>query len=210
MKKFIVVFIIVVIIFGTSVIVFTEGDIPSIRIVKQEQNNGTLKRLIHVYLDENIGSANNYRQLTIMLEMLTPSDNVVFKLNSYGGNAYTMIQIYNAIKKTKAHTVADITMAMSAGAIIALACDEIIVNNFSVMMIHSIQTRVGGKISDIKNVVAHDVRFNYQIIQNVFKGFLSRREIKSVINGTEIWLCYDELQVKVNKWYKYKKLNKIK
>jgi ATP-dependent protease ClpP protease subunit len=163
-----------------------------------------LKRLIHVYLDENIGSANNYRQLTVMLEILTPSDTVVFKINSYGGNAYTMIQIYNSIKKTKAHTVADVTMAMSAGAIIALACDEILVTPFSTFMIHSIQTRVGGKISDVKNTVEYDVKFNNQIIRKVFKGFLSGREINQVINGTEIWLCCDELKAHVLAWYKYK------
>lgn len=71
------------------------------------------------------------------LEAVKDCDQVVVKLNSCGGDAYTGIAIHNELKQLKAKkTVVVEGVACSAASIIAMAGDEIQVYPGSMIMIH--------------------------------------------------------------------------
>ena len=62
---------------------------------------------------------------------------LLIKLNSYGGDAFEGIEIYNYLKSLKNKVVVEVTsIAASAASIIAMGADEIRMSNGSQLMIH--------------------------------------------------------------------------
>lgn len=83
--------------------------------------------------------------------------NLTVKINSGGGDLYTGIAIYNALKELDAHkTVVVEGLAASAASVIAMAGDEIQVYTGSTMMIHNARTAVIDYVSrsDAEKIVS--------------------------------------------------------
>jgi len=163
------------------------------------QENIITTKITFINIDEDISNPNEYRDAFHKLR--TASDNDVIRLiiNSHGGILDTAIQFYDCLKNTKAKTEAEIHVAYSAGAMIALSCDDIIVNEFSSMMIHCLSWVSSGKVPEIiaKSDFIED--WNKIIKNRVYKGFLTDIEIEKINEGIDLWFLAPEIEKRLKK-----------
>jgi ATP-dependent protease ClpP protease subunit len=157
-----------------------------------------------VFFDSEISSPSFYRDLTYFLEIAKKEDVFLFHINTMGGDLLTAIQLFNNIQNTNAITIADIYVAFSAGSMIAMACDKVIINKFALMMIHSfIVNGISGSITEINPYINFLNNQNSYLLKEIYKGFLSKTEIQEIENNKVLWL--EEKEIKK----RFEKMNKI-
>ena len=75
-------------------------------------------------------------------------------INSPGGDVFAGLTIVNAIQNSEHKATANVhVMAASIAAIIALACDEVVVDENSVIMLHNCWTVAGGNKEELQNTM---------------------------------------------------------
>ena len=138
--------------------------------MKQKMNNEDVLDLLQTYeqlgyslssithnkfefnLDEDIKEPSYYRSLIEVLNNATEQDLVVLNINSGGGHLDSAISIIDALRNTRANTLAWISgSAYSAAGIIALSCQNLEVGEFATLMAHNSQYGLGGYTTDIKD-----------------------------------------------------------
>lgn len=164
---------------------------PTLPIYSSQNTSTTYK----VFIDEEIKSPSYYRNLTYTLDNASPNDDIIFHINSPGGNVYAGLQLYNGILNTEANTVAILEgMCVSAATFFPMACDSVMVMNGSFMMLHAASF---GAIGDMKSIM-DDVTFRNKelekMIHRVYKDFLTEEEIEDMIqNKREVWMSDEEV-----------------
>lgn len=146
------------------------------------------------YLTDVIQEPCEYNELCFKLNSASPAEVFTLVINTPGGTLDSATMIIDAIKNTKAKTIAKISGTVaSAGTIITLACDEITIADHTAFMIHNYSGHVAGKGNEIK---AHqefvDANLNNSFT-SFYDGFLTSTEIKKVIDGKDYWMNKDEV-----------------
>ena len=145
-------------------------------------------------LDEDIKEPSYYRNLIEVLNNATEQDLVVLNINSGGGHLDSAISIIDALRNTRANTLAWISgSACSAAGIIALSCENLEVGEFATLMCHNSQYGVGGYTTDIKDRAVFEHKMISKIMHSVYKHFLSVDEVEAVLSNKTIWLDADEI-----------------
>jgi len=145
-------------------------------------------------LDEDIKEPSYYRNLIEVLNNATEQDLVVLNINSFGGHLDSAISIIDALRNTRANTLAWISgSAYSAAGLIALSCQNVEVGEFATFMCHNSQYGLGGYTTDIKDRALFEHKMTSKIMQSVYRFFLSPEEIESVLMNKTIWMDSDEI-----------------
>lgn len=148
----------------------------------------------HVYITDEIASANLYDDLRIDLAAATDQDTYVFELTSPGGSVATMHALIDSIHGTSAHTIANVHgMAASAAAMIAVACNQINMSEGSTLMFHNIQVSLQGDGVQSQKRLEEGLRESNIFITKELSNFLTPEELSTVINGGEVWLGKGEV-----------------
>lgn len=147
-----------------------------------------------VYLTDTIDSPNYYNELCFRLKSASPAEIFTLVINTPGGILDAAMMIVDALKTTKAKTIAQISGTVaSAGTIITLACDEVTIADHTAFMIHNYSGGLVGKGHELK---AHqefvDANLN-KSFTSLYSGFLTPAEIKKVIDGKDYWMNKDEV-----------------
>lgn len=194
MKKICISFVLVFLFVGS---LFSQSNDP-IQFVKEIDTG----KQYMVFLDSNIDDPHIYRKLTIFLNSVNEGDEVIFKLLTYGGVAQSGIYIYNSIINCKAKTIADVHYAMSAGAIISVACEEIRINKHAVILFHGVQIGgfIGGSLAKITKEMADQLEWYNSVIEEISEGFLTPEEIKKVLEGEDVTIYEKELLKRIKTW----------
>lgn len=148
-----------------------------------------------VYLDEEIGEAENYRELVATLFNAGENDSVALYINNPGGHLTTALAIIEGIKNTAA-TVRGVVVCEchSAASLITMYCHEIVVLDSANMMIH---TANFGSVGSTGNVKAHTdftVKQVETLLDDAYAGFLHKDELVKVKAGVELW--FDSTQIR--------------
>jgi ATP-dependent protease ClpP protease subunit len=155
---------------------------------------------VSVYITNSIQEPYVYDELTHVLRTLDSSYTVNFYLSTPGGHLDSAVILIDAIRTCAATTVAHVSGEVaSAGTMITLACDQINVRPHSSFMIHYYSGMLGGKGSDIQQQQTHMDKSVKLLYNDIYKDFLTTREITRVINGTDVWLLADEVTERWNK-----------
>jgi ATP-dependent protease ClpP protease subunit len=196
MKKLRDLFIVLFLFCFTSIELFAEEFI----FITKKENSITYD----VFIDQEVFEPAHYRDLILCLHYAEKQDIFIFHINTNGGNLFSAVEIYNAIKNTKAQTIADLYKGFSAGALITIGCQKIILNDFAIMMIHNFSQGVSGNIFDIKEELIFSKKLNDFLVEVAFGEFLDKEEIKEVLNGKNLWLSEDQLFIKFGRIKKLK------
>lgn len=120
-------------------------------------------------------------------------ENLDVRINSMGGDVFEGVTIYNRLKQMKASiTVYVDGLAASIASIIAMAGDEIILSEGSLMMVHSPMTFAYGNQRDLQNKIEI-----LDTIEEEMLGIYSRKtglprsEIRNLLHA-ETWLNAQE------------------
>lgn len=153
-----------------------------------------VNRCIKAFIDEGVKEAKYYRNLIHTIDSLTEDDIVWLSINTYGGHLDGAIAIINAIQNTSANVHCHIDgIAASAGSLIALASPSVSVSPYASMMIHAATFGTFGKQSD---VISHASFVDKQVkglMHDVYKDFLTDKELSDVIMGKEMWFDSEEI-----------------
>jgi ATP-dependent protease ClpP protease subunit len=117
------------------------------------------------------------------------SEELNFKISTLGGNLASAITIHNLIKAHSQKTTAEIVgLTASAGTVIAIACDEVIMSDNSLFLIHNGWTNVTGNAFDMQKM-AGDLMKNDAIMVKMYKDRTGKDEklIKDLMKAAD-WL----------------------
>ena len=160
---------------------------------------------ITVPIDQEIKSQSYYRQVAQRIQELSQGDTVKFEISTPGGNVNGLVSILSALEKTEATSVAVINgEAYSAGAILALNCDVILVAENASMMIHDVSlSGASGKMSDISRNIDFVKKQSTKLAASTYEGFLSPEEIEDMHKGVEFYFDADEILVRLEARQRY-------
>lgn len=158
------------------------------------------KNIFHLWLIDDIGDAKGFLKWFDILQSAGEDDLVVIHINCWGGELMTAIQIVTQIKLCQAQVVCQIESACcSAATMVALACDGLICYPHGYMMIHTSSGCSFGKQSDIKKEEEFFNPWLEDFFNEIYKHFLTKKEITSVLEGTDMWLQSDEVMERFKK-----------
>ena len=152
---------------------------------------------LDVYLNTGIDEPSYYSEICYILSTLTEDETVYFHINTPGGVLDSAFQLVDTIKGCRATTIAKLTGTVaSAGTIIALSCDKLIVAEHTSFMIHNYSAGAYGKGNELKARQEHIDKSTNDAFKEFYSGFLTDKEVKEVINGKDIWLTADEVRMR--------------
>ena len=152
---------------------------------------------LDVYINTNIDEPSCYSEICYILSTLTEDETVNFHINTPGGILDSAFQLVDAIKGCRATTVAKLTGTVaSAGTIIALSCDKLIIAEHTSFMIHNYSAGAYGKGNELKARQEHIDKSTNHAFKEFYSGFLTDKEVEEVINGKDIWLTADEVRMR--------------
>lgn len=152
----------------------------------------------HVYISDQIEEPIEYNELCFMLKTAGKHETFILHINTPGGIIDSAFMIIDAIKKSKAKVVANLTGTVaSAGTIISLACDELDVADHTSFMIHNYSAGMMGKGHEMKARQEFTDSSLNAAFKEFYGGFLSPREMDEVIDGKDMWMGKSEV---IERW----------
>lgn len=140
-----------------------------------------------------------------VLEKAREEDDVVFYFNSSGGDISTLNLFLNALRRCKSKKiVAVVNYAASAAAILALFCDDIVLNSHSTIMLHDFSTCVWGKSQEIDSAFSHSKEEIHKLLKFVCQKVLTDEEIEQMFNGKDFYFNQDEVLERLKRFAKKK------
>jgi len=141
-----------------------------------------------------------------LLQNCSEQDFVEININSFGGLECSAIQFYNELKNCKAHVHCSTSgYCCSAGSVILLAGNTWSITKNSKIMIHSPSGWFSGKHNDVITRIDFEREWVNSFFKEVYKGFLTEKEIKEAIEGKDFWFTGEEAITRLEKMVKEKK-----
>ena len=148
----------------------------------------------NIYLTSEITEPNDYTNVFDTLLNAKDGDTVRFMLATPGGRLDTTNKIIGLAQITKARTVAVIGDVASAGTILALAFDDLVVLPNSEFMIHAASSGSWGKYHEILAGVKFWEGEMPKCFKEYYKDFLTPKEIEYVIKGNDLYFNSEEVE----------------
>lgn len=133
------------------------------------------------------------KSLKTFLSDLKDGEKAEIEINSPGGSVVYGCEMANAIKNSKAHLVAHVTgMAASMASVIACACDEIILEEASFMMIHDPWAEMAGNAADLRKEADILDRMKEMILSFYRGKFQKSEEELAALMSAETYMTASE------------------
>lgn len=149
------------------------------------------------FLDDVVGAQKNYREWINILSSASPNDSITLHINSPGGDLYTALVLYEYFIQTQAEVHISLEGEVHSAASM-LACmpnfTTLSVSPFCAMMIHDYSTGEWGHFNQFRDRQEFNNKWFPNIVETVYNKFLDEDEIKSVLDGKEIWLTASEIR----------------
>ena len=169
-----------------------------IRTISQQMNTHL------VFLDEDITSPGNYRDVIHCLATCGENDNVNILINSSGGRTDSAWAIIEAMKGCRGDvSVTVLGAAYSAASMIACMADECYFAESSEMMLHTAHYGSINTVPNVKNQVDFTTRQINKLLDMCYTGFLTAKELVELKNGKEMWFDAEESSKRMTRRYKY-------
>lgn len=144
----------------------------------------------HIFISQGIGTQGAEISADRVLSQLDSSfDKIVLHFNTPGGDVFEGFKMYNGIQNFKANTGKKVvgiveSYCASIGTLVLGACDEIIMNTVSQLMIHNPFTKVEGDANKFRGVADQ-----LDKIKNLLIGVYEKR---TGLPKEELWALYDK------------------
>lgn len=147
-----------------------------------------------IYLTDYITGPEDYTNVFDTMLNATEDETLFFILVTGGGRLDTTNKIRGLAQITKARTVALVGDVASAGTILALSFDDIIVMPNIEFMIHNYSGGVGGKAHEIYTHSAFLQKEMPKAFRAYYKDFLTEEELINVLAGQDLYLNSEEVE----------------
>lgn len=148
----------------------------------------------HFYLSGPIKEAQEYMATFEFIRNAGENDLIVLHINSEGGHLYTAIQFMRVLAETKATVIASVEGAcMSAATVIFLCSSSYEISNHSMFMFHNYSGAAIGKGNEMHEQLAFERLWSKNFFTEVYKNFLTEKEIEDLLNGKDFWMTGQEV-----------------
>ena len=149
---------------------------------------------ITAFLTDEIQEAFVYNELCHILYTADDQTSITLHINTPGGYLDAAFMLVDAIKSSKATITANLTGTVaSAGTIIALSCDKLVVADHTSFMIHNYSSGMQGKGGELKAKQKHTEASLATAFSEFYGGFLTPSEIEDVIDDKDMWMGKEEV-----------------
>lgn len=157
-------------------------------------------------IDEDFETPSQVRDLIRLLDTQEESDTTILRVNIYGGHAFTMISVMDAIRHSKGQVIAQVVHASSAGSLLSLVCDDCYTVPYGEWYIHEMQSGHYGDTSYQAKKIKFLTKTQRRLFEEVYKGFLTDKEIDDLCEGRIRDYSFDEVEAneRLEKWRAYK------
>lgn len=153
-----------------------------------------------MFIDDEITAPCDYRDEFDLLENAQDGDVIVININSGGGRLDTTLQFIALMDSCQGHVVTKLAgQACSGAAMIFLSGHELQVAPLAELMGHSASGGYGGKVSDMAAFAKHNEAHVANVMDNVYRGFLTEEEILELHKGKEFWMRSEEISNRLQK-----------
>lgn len=160
--------------------------------VQTTYNNEELA--FNIYITDVITGPEDYINVFDILINAREDEIIRFILSTPGGRLDTINKIRGLADLTKAKTIAVIGDVASAGTILALSFDDIVVMPNIEFFVHNYSGGVGGKGHELYAHAAFLQKEMPKIFKDFYAGFLTAEEIDLIIAGQDLYLNAEEVE----------------
>jgi ATP-dependent protease ClpP protease subunit len=174
------------------------------KIIINQKTSGVFSRplseLVEIYISGIIGPAEDYTEIFNKMRNLSELDFVKVHINSYGGDLFTAIQFMRVFSETSATVVCSVEGAcMSAATLIFLSANKYEISSHSAFMFHNYSGFAGGKGGEMIDQLLHERTWSENLWKEVYKDFLTKEEIQSLLDNKDIWMDCNEVISRLEK-----------
>lgn len=167
--------------------------------------SNTIANKYSVYLNE-VKEAIYFNDFFNTIQNSHSNDVIDININSFGGFEESAIQLYNELINCKAHVHINVSgYCCSAGSVVLLTGDTWSITKNSKVMVHSPKSWFGGKHNELLSRVDFEKEWVKDFFKEVYKGFLTDKEIKEALDGKDFWFNGNETVKRLQKIVKGKK-----
>jgi ATP-dependent protease ClpP protease subunit len=160
----------------------------------------TVARVINLYLCGQILGSEEYTEWYQLLRSVTPNDIVYIRVNSEGGDLFAALQLVRAIEECRGRVIISVEgLCMSAATLILLASDCYEISDHTIFMFHNYSSGAFGKGGEMFDQVSHFRTWSQKLFTSAYSGFLTPEEIKSMLDGKDIWMDAQEVVKRLKK-----------
>lgn len=143
-----------------------------------------------------IEEAQHYLEEFEVIRNAGEHDTVHIHLNTPGGDIYTGAQFRSVLRSCPAPTVAHLESGChSAGTLLALSCDDLIVHDDAFMLVHNYSGGAYGKGDDLLKYVSETDKWIKQLMRTTYNYFLTEEEIEMVVfKNDDIYLSAPQIR----------------
>ena len=152
-----------------------------------------------IFIDEVLVEPADWRQELDLIRTAGPDDVFHFQINSCGGNIAVLVAFLTAMKASVAHFVGYLNYeACSAASVLLLECDNWVIAEDGMFMIHNSSTGYGGKSNNLTDYALFNDDHSRKLLTKYYEDFLTPEEMEDVLKGVELWLSGEELVKRLN------------
>lgn len=183
---------------------FEDDEMNVLELLKtRKTSSGTttkpLSTMHEFYLTGEIESAENYVEWFDTIRHASEHDVIKIYINSYGGDLFTAIQFLRVLAETQATKIVSVEGAcMSAATMIFMCADNYEVTPHSVFMFHNYSGGTIGKGGEMIDQLLHERKWSENLLKNIYDGFMTEDEIKSMLDNKDIWMDGEEVVKRIN------------
>lgn len=145
-----------------------------------------------VQLTCDITESFDYADLIQLLRIVGTNDVVKIILQGTGGDCHGCVSLINAMQTCAAHVICEtLGPCYSAHSTIALAGDNLIMHENSILMFHDFSTRSAGKSSEIELDILTTKKWIHSYMQRIHYPFLTKKECNELINGKDLYIFWN-------------------
>ena len=155
--------------------------------------------------------ATKYKPYFDVFEKAKETDEIIIYFNSPGGSVDVMNMFLNAFRTCKCKNItARINKASSAAAILALACNNIVFNTNSTMMLHTFSVwGMSGKSQELASDIKHTASVYRKMCEPYLKKIMTDSEIDAMENGKDFYFDDTEAIKRLTHYIKTVKKSKV-
>jgi ATP-dependent protease ClpP protease subunit len=149
--------------------------------------------LYEFYICGAIEEPNHYIEMFDTIRHSRANDTIKIYLNSFGGDMFTGIQFLRVLSEAEGEVIVSIEGAcMSAATLLMLAADSVEITPNSSVMVHNYSSGTFGKGNEMHLQIQHERKWSENLFKQVYADFLTEEEIKSVLDGKDLWMDSEE------------------
>lgn len=151
-----------------------------------------------MYLSGPVEAPEKYTEWFNLMRNASPEDSIKLRINSRGGYTATAVQFARVMSECQAEVTTSIEGdCMSAATMIFLAGDRYEITPYSSYMVHNYSGGSEGKGGEMYDQIVFEREWSSRFLKSVYKDFLTKKEIKSLLDGKDIWLHYEDVAERV-------------